>query len=88
MQSCKLWVVQYHIGNHNWISRDEVDDAWGYTRFLKYIHDDFGRKHLMIAWFPNHNVAHKGRGGTQIACNGGEIKRGHGIDKAFKWSVF
>ncbi len=88
VQPGEIRMGEQDIRDHGRVSVDAVDHAGRHARLFKDIHDDLGRKDLVIAGFPDHHIAHQGRTGRQVAGNGCKVKWGNGVDEAFQGAVF
>lgn len=53
----------------------------------EYVDNDLGRKDLVIARFPDHDITHQGSTCREVACDCGKVERGDGVDKSFQRTV-
>ena len=78
---------QQRVGDRHRVARHEVDDAGRQARGLEQLHHVVAAQHRRLRRLPDHGVAHQRRRAGQVAADGREVERAHGVDEALERAV-
>ena len=87
VQGGEVWVGEHAAGYFFGVSWEELDHGGGEPGFEEDTVDDGVGGDSAGGRFPNHDVAHQGRGAGEVAAYSGEVEGGDGVHEAFQRTV-